>query len=213
MKKLFKNKQKLSITPTPLSLPPETPIHAQRSRTAPPQSYEAAPNPDEKWIFLDEERQVTSSKPQKIPRSPSASSIRPVASNPQPHNLLMPIAAPTPVPPTPSSQIQPPPQPQPQPKKKPPPVFPWPDHRIPQQQHIETNIENLKAPSIHSADTREQREKESAFDALGTFLFGAREGRPPSERDHDKDRIREIHKTVDPQRDITQVIGMFIPCP
>ncbi|KAF9517412.1 hypothetical protein BS47DRAFT_1389940 [Hydnum rufescens UP504] len=88
--------------------------------------------------------------------------------------------------------------------KKPAPAFPWPDHRI--REHVETSVESLSAPSNPSPDTKEPREKESALDVLGNFLFGARDvSRPWSERDHDKDRQRQ-DRFVEPP-DITQMIG------
>jgi hypothetical protein len=73
---------------------------------------------------------------------------------------------------------------------------------------VETSVESLSAPSNPSPDTKEPREKESALDVLGNFLFGVRDvSRPSSERDHDKDRPREV-RFVD-QPDITHMIGVF----
>jgi hypothetical protein len=72
---------------------------------------------------------------------------------------------------------------------------------------VETSVESLSALLNHSPHTKESREKESALDALGKFLFGAREvSRPSSERGHDKDRQRE-DRFIEPP-DITQMIGM-----
>ena len=232
MKFFRSNKPKNSdLNPTPLALPPDTPIHAQHasSQRSQPQaqsrrSLDASSNADQSgWAPVDPRQD----DPNTAARTRKDSKPIPPPSLPPGASPLKPVVANTPVlsqqssqqPPSPAqskSQVLRSPSLSSRPRLTKEPlkrrsghIFPWPDGRLPEHHAkvttSDTNPSDQRPPSIHSFETRDNREvsreREGHTHKAGTggriadFLFASGKD-VPRQAKHQRDGQYSIEEVI-----------------